>query len=335
MNQRTRPAGDIHYTGMPLQRAANERKQPRWLAAQRRRDDLQVLPLWRGRNLLDARPTALSARGDAARALLDAAGGEALLGLRDGAPVYAADLSALDEIQVQELVASQLGGAGQFTDLRRVGPLLASAEAALLAYARGILYWHAEHRHCGRCGAPAHSRHGGHLRLCSDPACAKQTFPRTDPAVIMLIELVEPGRPPRCLLGRQAAWAPGQYSTLAGFVDPGESLEEAVAREVFEEAGVRVESVSYQGSQPWPFPSSIMLGFHGVSGDARISVDRDEIEDAQWFSAAEVRTFGEWGDGGDYCLPRRDSISRWLIERWLQRVEAGDCDAAGYCAVQK
>ena len=320
MDQTTGPDGGIHYTGMPLQRAASERKDARWLAVQRRRDDLQLLPLWRGRNLLDATPTPLSARGDAARALLDAAGGEALLGMRDGAPVYAADLSALHAAEAEALVSRHVGAAGHFTDLRRVGQLLSSAEAALLAYARGILYWHAEHRHCGRCGAPAHSRHGGHMRLCSDTACAKQTFPRTDPAVIMLIELIEPGRPPHCLLGRQAVWAPGQYSTLAGFVDPGESLEEAVTREVFEEAGVRVESVSYQGSQPWPFPSSIMLGFHGATGDARIAVDRDEIEDAQWFSAAEVQTFGEWGDGGDYCLPRRDSISRWLIQRWLHRV---------------
>jgi NAD+ diphosphatase len=307
----------IHYAGMALDRAVAERKNSTWLAAQRAGDELAVLPLWRDCNLLDRQPAAVALSGSAARTALQLASASAFLGLNDGLPIFAADLSSLDESDAQ-----LLAGTGRFTDLRRVGALLPTAEASLLAYARGILYWHREHAHCGRCGAPATSEHGGHMRLCSNPDCAKQTFPRTDPAVIMLIELRQPGELPRCLLGRQARWPAGQYSTLAGFVDPGESLEEAVAREVFEEAGVRVESVRYRASQPWPFPSSIMLGFHGATSDPTIRVDQDELEDAQWFTAHEVRSFGEWGEGSDgrIALPRPDSISRWLIRTWLNEL---------------
>src|SRR5262249_49094954 len=145
----------------------------------------------------------------------------------------------------------------EFTDLRRVGPLLERFEGSLLAYARGITYWHQRHRFCGVCGAPTRSRDAGHVRVCLNETCKTQHFPRTDPAVIMLVHDGD-----RCLLGRQSVWPTGMHSTLAGFVEPGESLEEAVAREVREETAIEVTDVAYHSSQPWPFPSSVMLGFH-------------------------------------------------------------------------
>ena len=150
-------------------------------------------------------------------------------------------------------------------------------------------------------------------------------FPRTDPAVIMLVAHDDPqGQGPACLLGRQSRWVEGMYSTLAGFVDPGETLEQAVAREVFEESGIAVSDVRYQASQPWPFPSSLMLGFRATATTTAITIDAREIEDARWFTSAEVKSFGEWGTGpapeGELRLPRKDSVSRWLIEHWLEDI---------------
>ena len=188
-----------------------------------------------------------------------------------------------------------------------------------MAYARGILHWHQHHRYCGQCGHPTENQHGGHMRLCLNPDCGRETFPRTDPAVIMLVEHTPSnGEPPKCLLGRHSAWPPGSYSTLAGFVEPVESLEEAVAREVFEEAGIRVANVRYQASQPWPFPSSLMLGFRAQAETTAIKLDPDELADARWFTAEEIRSFGEWGDdSASLRLPRKDSIARFLVESWL------------------
>ena len=191
-----------------------------------------------------------------------------LLGLVEERAVFAVDVSAC-EMPLEELAA---GAALEFTDLRRVGPLLPRQEGALLAYARGIAYWHERHRFCGVCGAPTRSEEGGHVRRCTDAACGTTHFPRTDPAVIMLVHDGE-----RCLLGRKSEWPKGMHSTLAGFVEPGESLEEAVAREVFEETGIHVTDVIYHSSQPWPFPASLMLGFHAKALSTAITVDPEEL----------------------------------------------------------
>lgn len=200
----------------------------------------------------------------------------------------------------------------RWLDLRGFGATLPAGLAATLAYARGMAFWHAGHRFCGRCGAPTEIGRGGHVRICSDSSCAAPSFPRTDPAVIML---VTDGA--RCLLGRQEKWPQGMVSTLAGFVEPGETLEEAVAREVMEEAGVRVGRITYRASQPWPFPSSLMLGFWAEAETTEIVVDERELADARWFHRDELRAMGEVGDGlPGWKLPRRDSISRWLIETW-------------------
>ena len=198
---------------------------------------------------------------------------------------------------------------------------LKPTESALMAYARGIMHWHRKNQFCSRCGSMTKSKEGGHMRLCSNALCLNPTFPRTDPAVIMLVENTNANNNVRnCLLGRQRIWPKGMYSTLAGFVEPGESLEEAVTREVFEESGIYTEKIDYQCSQPWPFPSSIMLGFSAQAKTTKINFDKDELEDVQWFSEEEVRSFGEWGDESTVCqLPRKDSIARYLIETWLNR----------------
>ena len=208
---------------------------------------------------------------------------------------------------------------GEFVDLRRAGPLLATRDATLMAYARGILHWHQHHRYCGKCGHATESQHGGHMRLCTNPDCSRETFPRTDPAVIVLVEYRPAnGGPPRCLLGRHQAWPPGAFSTIAGFVESVESLEKAVAREVFEETGVRVGNVIYQASQPWPFPASLMLGFRAQAERTTITIDPDALAEARWFTAEELRSFGEWGDeAAPLRLPRKDSIARFLVESWV------------------
>ncbi len=191
--------------------------------------------------------------------------------------------------------------------------LLAADEAALLAYARSIIYWHRRHRFCGICGSPTTGSQGGHLRVCADPACAAQQFPRTDPVVLMLVTRSLNGSS-QCLLARQRHWMPGLVSALAGFVEPGETLEEAVRREVREETGLEIDAVQYCGSQPWPFPSSLMLGFRAEARNwPELKVDGDELEDARWFHRDEVAAIRSLG----LRLPFRGTIARALIEAWL------------------
>ncbi|MGK7295557.1 MAG: NAD(+) diphosphatase, partial [Candidatus Wenzhouxiangella sp. M2_3B_020] len=154
-------------------------------------------------------------------------------------------------------------------------------------------------------------------RRCSDPDCGRTAFPRTDPAIIVLVRHPTEAK---CLLGRASGWPAGVYSTLAGFVEPGESLEQTVRREVYEESGVEVGEVVYLASQPWPFPSSLMVGFHARARTTEIQRHDQELEDARWFTADELRSAGEWDGDEPLCLPRRDSIARALIQAWLDRV---------------
>ena len=303
----------LKYADSGLDRAGPLRDDDDWLADALAHAEARLLPVWRNRNLLGG------LEGESPSAVLHDieihrhASEVVFLGLAGEAPVFAADYSELDEYEVVDLV-----GEG-FTDLRKVGPLLSGPDAALLAYARGMLFWHRNHRYCGLCGWPTESRKGGHLRRCSNPDCSRPSFPRTDPAVIVLVE--HPGGcggPPRCLLGRSPRFPPGMYSTLAGFVEPGESMEQTVRREVFEESGVEVGEVRYLASQPWPFPSSLMIGFHATAVSTEIHHHDDELEDARWFSATELLAVKARGEDETFCLPRRDSIARFLIETWLE-----------------
>src|SRR5262249_51309844 len=198
-----------------------------------------------------------------------------------------------------------------FADLRDVGSLLGRADGGLLAYALGMTTWQRRERFCGAGGALTIAAEGGRVRKCSANECGELDFPRTDPAVIMLVTAGD-----GALLGRQAMWPRGLYSTLAGFVEPGESLEEAVAREVREETTIVVTDVHYHSSQPWPFPSSLMLGFEAVAGHAEAEADADELEAPRWFTRFELH---EAIAAGDVSLPRPVSIARRLVDGWLDR----------------
>ncbi len=309
------PHPPIKYLDPDFNRAPARREDAAWIAQACRSPAARCLAIWRERCLLAGIE---SCRPRAARlALSSRVPVDALvfLGIDHDQPLFAIDLSNEERPPVADLPGAA------FVDLRRYGPLLADRDAALLAYARGMLHWHRHHRYCGRCGSATASEQGGHRRSCRNPDCGLNVFPRTDPAVIVLVE--HPGDdqgPPRCLLGRSSRFPPGVYSTLAGFVEPGESLEQTVRREVLEEAGVEVGEVRYLASQPWPFPSSLMLGFHARALSTTIHRHDQELEDARWFTLEELARAGEWGDAAELCLPRRDSIARYLIETWMGSV---------------
>jgi len=195
-----------------------------------------------------------------------------------------------------------------YEELRPLLPLQSPDEAQLLSYARALIIWRSRQRHCGVCGAPTVPRSAGHVLVCTNSACQSEFFPRIDPAIIVL---VTDGS--RALLGRQASWPAGRYSALAGFVEPGESLEEAVAREVEEETGVRIAAARYFASQPWPFPASLMLGFHAQASTSEVQLD-GELEDARWFELEELRA------APTILLPPAHTIARRLIEAWFSSV---------------
>ena len=226
-------------------------------------------------------------------------GARLMLGVRDGIAHFA-------------VVTSELAATEAHLPLRSLLGILGEDEAPMILHAVGLAEWLRAHRYCARCGLPLDPVKEGHELVCGH---GHTTFPRTDPAVIMLITHGEPGSAEeRCLLGRQRSWPSGRFSTLAGFCEPGESLEGAVRREVFEETGVAVEKVDYFGNQPWPLPASLMLGFTGRATSTEIHCDQEEMEDARWFTREELRSGAH---SGELVLPGGISISRSLIETWL------------------
>jgi len=209
------------------------------------------------------------------------------------------------EVDDDAAAGAALPQGARFEELRPLTPLLDADEAGLLAYARALSWWRARHRFCSVCGSPSLPQRAGHTIRCTSERCRAEVFPRIDPAIIVLVHDGE-----RALLGRQASWPPGRYSTIAGFVEPGESLEDAVAREVAEETGVRVTSARYHSSQPWPFPSSLMLGFTAEAAPGEIACADAELEDARWFTREQIAR-------GEPMLPPHTSISWRLIEQWF------------------
>jgi len=225
----------------------------------------------------------------------------------DGVRVLLGDLDGVVHFAV--VTAPEMAD-DTWTGLRGIVASIDEQEAALVVHAVGIAEWLFATRHCVRCGGAVEPVQLGHVLHCT--SCGRDEFPRTDPAVIMVV--VDGDRPDdRCLLGRHPTWPPGRYSTLAGFVEPGESMEQAVRREVLEESGIRVGQVDYFGSQPWPLPRSLMVGFVAHAESTEVSVDGEEIEDARWFTREQMKSEAE---AGTLVLPGGVSISRSLVEHW-------------------
>lgn len=288
------------YAGSPLERLAERRADEAFIAAARADAEALVAPIWRSQSLFLGEAARFVSVAEA-RAFAAEQDAWIFLGLWDGRPVFALDLGHHEEPQ-----ALLPGDGAAFADIRGLGGLLPAGEASILAYARGLIHWQSRTRFCGICGSPCRPRSAGHVMQCT--GCGTDHFPRSDPAVIMLVL-----RADRALLGHASRFPEGMYSTLAGFVEPGESLEEAVRREVAEEAGVMVGAVSYHSSQPWPFPQSLMLGFHAEGLSEEISFRDEELVDARWFTRAMCRAPEAHG----FRLPGPDSIARRLIEDWL------------------
>ena len=224
---------------------------------------------------------------------LPSTGTQLFLGMREEVPHFA-------------LLTGTRTDEGRWSTLRQVVATLTEPDVGFMVHALALAEWHTSHLFCPRCGGRLHARAAGHVKACE--RCERQQFPRSDPAVIMLVTDGE-----RALLGRQEGWPVGRFSTLAGFVDPGESLEEAVIREVAEETGVGVTDVTYFGNQPWPFPQSLMVGFFARATTTEIRVDQLEISDARWFTREQMR---QQAEAGTLVLPGGISISRALVEAW-------------------
>ena len=291
------------FSGPFLERRAELRDDPAWIAAARSDPDTRYLLAEGARQLVSvgAEPDiALLRNGDP---LVTGAEERSftLLGWFRGARTVLVELAP----DVLAQVLPTLPGSAELRELRPLAPLLPADSASLLAYARALVLWRARHRFCGVCGSPNLPARAGHVMRCS--RCDNETFPRLDPAIIVL---VTDASGERALLGRQAAWPAGRYSTIAGFVEPGESLEDAVVREVAEETGVQVAEVEYQSSQPWPFPSSLMLGFRAVARTEAITLHDGELEDARWFTRADI-------EAGHPALPPPGAISARLIDGWF------------------
>ncbi|MGB3245164.1 MAG: NAD(+) diphosphatase [Sulfitobacter sp.] len=316
-----RRAEQVTFGGSALDRAGEIRGNPTKVAAAQADDAARAVLFWQGKPLISKeRPAHLVRLPLDHPVLADAPDAPILLGREEGAARFAYDLSAWTPRDVD---ASQLGAFMDpseqqhpglpetcvFVELRRVMTWLDPRDAELAATGKAILSWHAAHRFCAKCGASSDIASAGWQRNCA--ACRTSHFPRTDPVVIMLITHGN-----SVLMGRSPGWPTGMYSLLAGFVEPGETLEAAVRREVFEEAGVKVGQVNYLSSQPWPFPASLMFGCEGEALSREITIDPVEIEDALWVSREEMMEI--FAGNHETVLPaRKGAIAHFLLENWL------------------
>lgn len=299
------------FAGNPLDRAADRRSSPEWITEQRAHPEASALVLWKGEVLVEPHADAerlAYLRLDMAE---EATGKQPLfLGLWREAPVFAVEFTGAGDP-----TAGPLQGMGRFQEMRGAGMILPGPEAAMAATAKSLFDWHDYHGFCARCGHETAPVDGGWKRQC--PACSTEHFPRVNPVTIML-----PVFGDRCLLGRQAAWPKGRMSALAGFVEPGETIEEACARELKEEAGLNAVRVAYHSSQPWPFPSSLMIGLIAEVDSDDAAPDQTELEAVRWLTRDELRRVlaSEAGWDGVKAAPPL-AIARTLMDAWVDGFE--------------
>jgi NAD+ diphosphatase len=302
------------FAGNPLDRASYRRSDTAWVADRLADPTSLALAVWNGKPLVETARDGVAEGGAAQIAYLTAAMAREIagtperllfLGLWRETAVFALDLEGREDP-----ADGVLEGLGRFEDLRAVASRLSAAEAAIAATAKGMFEWRRKHRHCSACGEPTVVTEAGWKRTC--PACKTDHFPRTDPVVIML-----PVNGERCLVGRQAAWPKLMFSALAGFLEPGETIEEACAREIKEEAGLTAVSVRYHSTQPWPFPNSLMIGLFAQvdSDDAR--PDQTELEAVRWFTREQTQALLR-GEIADAWAPRPSAIAHQLIKAWAE-----------------
>jgi NAD+ diphosphatase len=294
--------GQNVFAGAYVDRHGHKRADPEWLRASVASDESWFVPVWGTQCLARGEPvrSVLLRREDVIQFIDDEE--IIFLGMYRNCPAFA--------IGIDKCVPEPFTDLGQFHDLRYLGSVLPEDEANLSAHARALVIWHRQQKYCGRCGTPTRADSGGNTRKCIANECGTTIFPRVDPAIIVLVSKGD-----RCLLGRQKDWPEGRYSTVAGFVEPGESLEDAVAREVFEETNIKVGNIRYHSSQPWPFPSSLMLGFFAEALSEEIKLNDGELEDARWFSHKEMTS-------GFPKLPYRVSIARKLVDTWISAIDS-------------
>jgi NAD+ diphosphatase len=296
----------IPFSGNPLDRAANLRRDDAWLTEQSSAIECRFLPFWR-LNVLARGTDQAELHWLGAAELRDRLGADEapfLLGLQDGVAHYAVDLSSIAD----PIAEFGIEGAA-FADARRIATNLPAGEAGIVAQARALIEWHTRNRFCGTCGAPTRVGAGGAMRTCT--ACSAETFAGPHAVVIMVV-----WRGDRCLLGQGRTWAQARYSALAGFMDLGETIEEAVAREVKEEVGLEVDEVTYHASQPWPFPASLMIGCFAHVKDEEVTLDEEELAHARWFTREEILHALESPTSVDFGVPGEIAIAHHLIKAW-------------------
>jgi len=302
-------SGVLTFSASPFDRAAHLRDDAAWIEAQLGSDHSRFLPFWRSKPLVLAdRSRGLAwARRDVCERV-----GKTIRPIFLGTDLevahFALDVSELERPEAELGVTD----VASFEDARSAAAWLSAEHTAVVAMARSLLEWHRSHGFCSACGQPSRIESSGWVRRCD--ACDRQHFPRTDPVVIAAVI-----REDRCLLGRQPGWPPGLFSALAGFVEPGETIEAAVRREVFEEAGIQVGDVRYFAAQPWPFPHSLMLGCIAEASSDVISLNDNELAEARWFSRDELRAALDSGPGrGSFFLPSPVAIAHHLIAEFLR-----------------
>lgn len=299
----------ITFSGSPLDRVDQRRKDGDWLSDQLMNPSTRLLPMSRLRALIDLDVDAeIGWRSPIEAIDLLEEYRPLLLGVNDGVAHFAIEADPRKAPRDATWLSR-----GKFIDVRSIAPSVPVGEAGILAQARSMLDWHQRHRFCAVCGQPSEMRDAGYMRQCTDDECGAQHFPRTDPVTIMLVFDGD-----RCLLGRQPRFPDGSYSALAGFMEPGESIEECVRREIWEEAGIKVGEVRYVASQPWPFPSSLMIGCFAEAQSTEINIDPNELDDARWFHREEILQMIERSESGEGLrMPPSLSLAHQLARRWL------------------